>query len=129
MSFSFVCTLYIEWNQYESTECLLCEILTLIRRFNSEQYTRTEIQDKERENTTWKKASNLSTQFGVCVCVWSEKKYHNFISSNHNCHQVYQVCAVRLSLVEAFALDFRFSYSFFYSFFALSGCAREHFGY
>lgn len=50
-----------EWNQCESNECLLCEILTLIRRFNSEQYTRT-VQDKERENTIWKKASNLSTQ-------------------------------------------------------------------
>lgn len=70
----FLVCVYIEWNQCESNECLLCEILTLIRRFNSEQYTRTEIQDKERENTTWKKASNLSTQFYVCVCVWSEKK-------------------------------------------------------
>lgn len=69
----FLVCVYIEWNQCESNECLLCEILTLIRRFNSEQYTRTEVQDKERENTTWKKASNLSTQFGVCVCVWSEK--------------------------------------------------------
>lgn len=50
-----------------------------------------------------------------CMCVCMErKKYHNFISSNHNCHQVYQVCAIRLSLVEAFAVDFRFSYSFFY---------------